>query len=102
MADPAGGGLHAKLVLVEIAAGRDVAAYRAMHWVHLGSWNGTEVSAKANREAVVQFESADGHAFLARVFDGDWAGAAGEITWAGEGFAYKSSTRGARWFSTAR
>lgn len=81
LADPAGGGLHAKIVLVGLAAGRDVGALRAAHWVHLGSWNGTEVSAKANREAAVQFESAGGHAFLARVFDADWAGAAGMRVW---------------------
>lgn len=81
LADPAGGGLHAKIVLVALAAGRDVEALRAAHWVHLGSWNGTEVSAKANREAAVQFESARGHAFLARVFDADWAGAAGMRAW---------------------
>lgn len=75
LADPAGGGVHAKVVLVDIAAGRDAASPSAMHWIHLGSWNGTEISAKANREAAIQFESRDGHAFLARVFDIDWAAA---------------------------
>lgn len=81
LADPAGGGLHAKLVLVALAPRRDAAAWAASHWVHLGSWNGTEVSAKANREAAVQFESADGHAFLARVFDADWARAPALRLW---------------------
>ncbi|MEO8082420.1 MAG: phospholipase D-like domain-containing protein [Ardenticatenales bacterium] len=73
LADPAGGGLHAKVVLVSLSAGRDAAAPTALHWVHLGSWNGTEVSAKANREAAIQFESGQGYAYLGRVFDADWA-----------------------------
>lgn len=81
LADPAGGGLHAKLVLVALAPRRDAAAWAASHWIHLGSWNGTEVSAKANREAAIQFESADGHAFLARVYDADWARAPALRVW---------------------
>lgn len=96
LADPAGGGLHAKLALVSLASRRDAGAWAASHWVHLGSWNGTEVSAKANREAVMQFESAAGHAYLARLFDADWTGAPALRLWLPLGLR-SAGTEAGRW-----
>lgn len=63
LANPAGLGIHSKLVLV--GAG-------AEGWVHLGSINGSEVSSKANREVAVQFGSRAAFDYLAAVFWTDW------------------------------
>jgi hypothetical protein len=62
-ANPAGLGLHNKMVLVR-AGGRG--------WVHAGSLNGTEQAHKNNRELALQVQSDALHAYLRRLFDTDW------------------------------
>jgi cardiolipin synthase len=62
--NPTGTGIHNKMVLVS-AGGRG--------WVHTGSINGSENSSKGNRELAVQVESAAAYAYLAGVFQHDWA-----------------------------
>ena len=59
LADPAGTGIHNKMVLVH-AGGRG--------YVHTGSINGSENSSKNNREFAVQVQSDAAYAYLARVF----------------------------------
>jgi cardiolipin synthase len=68
--NPTGTGIHNKMVLVS-AGGQG--------WVHTGSINGSENSSKANRELAVQVESSAAYAYLAGVFQHDWA-LAGEQT----------------------
>ena len=64
LGNPAGLGLHNKMVLVQ-AAGQG--------WVHLGSLNGSEASAKLNRELALQVQSNAVHGYLAEAFWSDWA-----------------------------
>ncbi len=59
-------GIHNKMVLVE-ANGRG--------WVHVGSINGSEGSAKANRELALQVQSNEAYRLLATMFWQDWAAA---------------------------
>jgi len=61
--NPAGLGIHNKMVLVEID-GRG--------YVHVGSLNGSEQSSKGNREIALQFQSDEAFAYLAEMFDHDW------------------------------
>ncbi|MCS7222754.1 MAG: phospholipase D-like domain-containing protein [Anaerolineae bacterium] len=56
-------GLHNKMVLVE-ADGRG--------WAHVGSLNGSEVSAKVNRELALQVQSDEVYRYLAEMFWRDW------------------------------
>lgn len=63
LGNPAGMGIHNKMVLVEID-GRG--------WIHVGSLNGTEQSAKGNREVALQVQSDGAYAWLAEMFWGDW------------------------------
>jgi phosphatidylserine/phosphatidylglycerophosphate/cardiolipin synthase-like enzyme len=56
-------GIHNKMVLVE-AGGRG--------WVHVGSLNGSESSARVNRELVLQVQSDEAYQYLAGMFWGDW------------------------------
>ena len=63
LANPAGLGIHNKMVLAKIG-GRG--------WVHVGSLNGTELSSKGNREVALQVQSDGAYAYLAAMFDGDW------------------------------
>jgi uncharacterized repeat protein (TIGR01451 family) len=63
LVDPAFLGVHNKMVLVQIGG----AGY-----VHLGSINGSEVSAKANREMALQVQSEEAYAYLHSVFMHDW------------------------------
>ena len=56
-------GIHNKMVLVE-TGGRG--------WVHVGSLNGSEGSARANRELALQVQSDAAHDYLASVFWSDW------------------------------
>jgi hypothetical protein len=65
LGNPAGGGLHNKMVLVALSDGT--------RWSHVGSINGSEVASKVNREAAVNIESADVYYYLAGVFAFDWA-----------------------------
>ncbi len=56
-------GIHNKMVLVR-AGGRG--------WVHVGSLNGSEGSAKVNRELALQVQSDAAYSYLAAVFESDW------------------------------
>jgi hypothetical protein len=56
-------GIHNKMVLVQ-AGGRG--------WVHVGSLNGSEGSAKANREVALQVQSDAAYQYLAAMFERDW------------------------------
>ena len=78
LGNPAGLGLHNKMVLVTAGcgaaagpAGARGAACRRL--AHLGSINGTETANKANREAGLTVDSTAVHSYLAEVFAWDWA-----------------------------
>ena len=77
LGNPAGLGLHNKMVLVRLGISRDVDE----HWSHIGSLNGSEVASKANREAAVQVENRAVHSYLARVFAWDWAESGANAEW---------------------
>lgn len=68
LANPASRGLHNKMVLVQ-AGGAG--------WVHVGSLNGSEASAKINRELALQVQSDAVYAYLAAAFWQDWLLAGG-------------------------
>lgn len=68
LANPAGGGLHNKMVLVQ-AGGAG--------WVHVGSLNGSEASVKINRELALQVQSDGVYNYLAAAFWQDWLLAGG-------------------------
>jgi uncharacterized repeat protein (TIGR01451 family) len=61
--NPAGLGIHNKMVLVQIGG---------QGYVHLGSLNGTEQSNKGNRELAIQFQSNEAYELLAHMFWRDW------------------------------
>lgn len=63
LANPTGMGIHNKMVLLRIDG---------HGWVHTGSWNGTEQSAKGNRELAVLAQSDAAYGFLASLFESDW------------------------------
>ncbi len=63
LANPAGRGLHNKMVLVR-AGGAG--------WVHVGSLNGSEASAKINRELALQVQSDAVYDYFATAFWQDW------------------------------
>jgi phosphatidylserine/phosphatidylglycerophosphate/cardiolipin synthase-like enzyme len=67
LANPTYLGLHSKMILADIG-GRG--------HVHVGSLNGSEVSAKANREVALQVQSDEAYHYLKSVFDHDWRSAA--------------------------
>ncbi|MEA3337690.1 MAG: phospholipase D-like domain-containing protein [Chloroflexota bacterium] len=69
LGNPAGLGLHNKMVLVE---------NDHQGWLHLGSINGSEASSKMNRELALQVRSNQGYAYLAAAFWADWQAAGGE------------------------
>ncbi|MBX7213548.1 MAG: lamin tail domain-containing protein [Thermoflexales bacterium] len=60
--NPTGHGIHNKMLLARIAGHK---------LVHFGSWNGSEVSAKINREMTVQFESGAAYDRLREMFETD-------------------------------
>lgn len=64
LGNPTGGGIHAKLLLARIGG---------EHWAAVGSLNGSEVSAKLNREVVLMVGQAAIYDHLRRIFDHDWA-----------------------------
>lgn len=68
LANPAGSGLHNKMVLVQVG-GRG--------WVHVGSLNGSEASAKINRELALQVQSDAAFEYFAAAFWQDWLLAGG-------------------------
>jgi hypothetical protein len=41
-------------------------------YVHVGSWNGTELSGKGNREITLSAQSDAAYDYLAAMFEGDW------------------------------
>jgi cardiolipin synthase A/B len=63
LANPAGGGLHAKLVLIRL--GNET-------WSVVGSLNGGEVSHKLNREVVLMTDLPGIYDRLITVFRWDW------------------------------
>jgi cardiolipin synthase A/B len=63
IANPAGLGLHNKMVLVHIDG---------QGYVHIGSINGTEQSNKGNRELAIQFQSNEAYDLLSHMFWRDW------------------------------
>ncbi|MCB0033959.1 MAG: lamin tail domain-containing protein, partial [Anaerolineales bacterium] len=63
VANPAGMGIHNKMVLAYI---------NGQGYAHLGSINGTEQSHKGNRELAVQIASNELYTFLADMFYADW------------------------------
>jgi uncharacterized repeat protein (TIGR01451 family) len=63
LGDPTYLGLHNKMVLAQVG-GRGT--------IHVGSLNGSEASAKVNREVALQVQSDEAYAYLAAVFDYDW------------------------------
>lgn len=63
LANPAGLGIHNKMVLVSVGGAG---------FVHVGSLNGTEASHKLNREVALQIRSTELFAFLAELFWRDW------------------------------
>jgi len=68
LANPAGRGLHNKMVLVQAGG---------IGWAHVGSLNGSEASAKINRELAVQVQSNAVRDYLAAAFWQDWLLAGG-------------------------
>lgn len=62
-ANPAGLGIHNKMVLVQL---------NGRGYVHVGSINGSEVSSKGNREVALQVQSDGAFALLAELFAQDW------------------------------
>ncbi|MBN1810897.1 MAG: lamin tail domain-containing protein [Anaerolineae bacterium] len=64
LGDPAGRGIHNKMVLVWIAGEGGYA--------HVGSVNGSEASNKINRELALQVKSDAVYDYLASVFEVDW------------------------------
>lgn len=61
--NPTGLGIHNKMFLLRVGGHA---------FVHIGSWNGTETSAKRNRELSVWIESEEVFAFLREVFRSDY------------------------------
>jgi phosphatidylserine/phosphatidylglycerophosphate/cardiolipin synthase-like enzyme len=68
LGNPTGSGIHNKMALVQ-AAGRG--------WLHVGSLNGSEASAKLNRELAVQLQSNALTDYLAAAFWRDWRASGG-------------------------
>jgi phosphatidylserine/phosphatidylglycerophosphate/cardiolipin synthase-like enzyme len=62
--NPTGGGIHMKLVLVQVGGET---------WTALGSLNGGEISYKINREVVLMIDEPVVYARLLEVFLRDWA-----------------------------
>ncbi len=61
--NPAGLGIHNKMVLVQIDG---------QGYLHVGSLNGSEQSSKGNRELALQVQSDAAYAYLAEMFATDW------------------------------
>ncbi len=61
--NPAGLGIHNKMILAHV----DGRAY-----VQVGSWNGTELASKGNREVTLLAQSDAAYDYLATLFEGDW------------------------------
>ena len=70
LGNPAGEGLHNKMVLAMIGG---------QGTVHVGSINGSESSHKVNRELALQVQSDEVYAYLADVFVWDWVMSKGRL-----------------------
>jgi phosphatidylserine/phosphatidylglycerophosphate/cardiolipin synthase-like enzyme len=81
LGNPAGLGLHNKMVLVRASGSPAGATAGAVLVSHIGSLNGSEVASKANREAAIQVESPAIHRHLARMFAWDWAESGANAVW---------------------
>lgn len=64
LGNPTGLGMHNKMVLLQ---------HGPTGYVHLGSMNGSETSAKLNREVAVDVESPAAYEYWAKVFAYDWS-----------------------------
>ena len=64
MGNPTGGGIHNKMVLVNLG--------NAGQYSHVGSINGSESSSKVNREIALQIQSEEVYTYLATMFAADW------------------------------
>ena len=64
--NPAGLGIHNKMVLVQIDG---------QGYLHVGSLNGSEQSSKGNRELALQVQANAAYAYLADMFQRDWGAA---------------------------
>lgn len=63
LGNPTGAGVHNKLILVQVSG---------QGWLHVGSLNGSEASAKLNRELALQVQSNPATNYLATAFWSDW------------------------------
>ncbi|MFN2134756.1 MAG: lamin tail domain-containing protein [Candidatus Promineifilaceae bacterium] len=61
--NPTGMGIHNKMILVQVDG---------QGYVQIGSWNGTELSSKGNREIALLVQSNAAYAYLADLFERDW------------------------------
>lgn len=68
LGNPTGLGIHNKMVLVQAGS---------QGWLHVGSLNGSEASAKRNRELAIQLQSNPLTDYLAAAFWRDWLAAGG-------------------------
>ena len=60
--NPSGLGIHNKMILLEVD-GRG--------YVHAGSWNGSELASKGNREVALLVQSDEAYRYLAEMFERD-------------------------------
>ncbi|MFN2164193.1 MAG: phospholipase D-like domain-containing protein [Candidatus Promineifilaceae bacterium] len=61
--NPTGLGIHNKMILAHVD-GRG--------YIHVGSWNGTELASKGNREVALLARSDAAYDYLSAMFEGDW------------------------------
>jgi cardiolipin synthase len=62
-ANPTGLGIHNKMILAQI---------NGQGFVHIGSWNGSELASKGNREVALLAQSNAAFDYLAYMFESDW------------------------------
>ena len=62
-ANPTGLGIHNKMILAHI---------NGQGYVQVGSWNGTELASKGNREVALLAQSDPAYEYLAYMFETDW------------------------------
>jgi cardiolipin synthase A/B len=63
LGNPTGLGIHNKMILAQI---------EGQGYIQVGSWNGTELAAKGNREIALLAQSNDAFNYLAYLFETDW------------------------------
>lgn len=62
-ANPTGLGIHNKMILAHIAG---------QGYIQIGSWNGSELASKGNREIALLAQSDAAYDYLAAMFESDW------------------------------